>query len=108
MMVWFDAFTQNVDRTPRNPNLLVWHRKLYPIDHGAASLFPPRLGDDAGESRIAVHADRAAHPAALGGGDREGRNDCARQKLTPEVLAGIVARRSGRMAGGDSRRDDRG
>ena len=39
MLVWFDAFTQNVDRTPRNANLLVWHRKLYPIDHGAALFF---------------------------------------------------------------------
>ena len=39
MVVWFDAFTQNVDRTPRNANLLVWHRKLYPIDHGAALFF---------------------------------------------------------------------
>jgi hypothetical protein len=38
-MVWFDAFTQNIDRTPRNANLLVWHRKLYPIDHGAALFF---------------------------------------------------------------------
>ena len=36
MLVWFDGFTQNIDRTPRNANLLVWHRKLYPIDHGAA------------------------------------------------------------------------
>ena len=33
MVVWFDAFTLNIDRTPRNANLLVWHRKLYPIDH---------------------------------------------------------------------------
>jgi hypothetical protein len=39
MLVWFDAFVQNVDRTPRNANLLVWHRKLYPIDHGAALYF---------------------------------------------------------------------
>ncbi|UWZ83972.1 HipA family kinase [Occallatibacter riparius] len=39
MLVWFDAFAQNVDRTPRNANLLVWHRKLYPIDHGAALFF---------------------------------------------------------------------
>lgn len=39
MMVWFDAFTLNVDRTPRNANLLVWHRKLYCIDHGAALYF---------------------------------------------------------------------
>jgi hypothetical protein len=39
MIVWFDAFTQNIDRTPRNANLLVWHRRLYPIDHGAALFF---------------------------------------------------------------------
>jgi hypothetical protein len=38
-IVWFDAFTQNIDRTPRNANLLVWHRKLYPIDHGASLFF---------------------------------------------------------------------
>jgi hypothetical protein len=36
LAVWFDAFTQNVDRTAKNTNLLVWHRKLYLIDHGAA------------------------------------------------------------------------
>jgi hypothetical protein len=39
LAVWFDAFTQNVDRTPRNANLLVWHRRLYLIDHGAALFF---------------------------------------------------------------------
>ena len=35
-VVWFDAFVSNVDRTPRNPNLLLWHRRLWLIDHGAA------------------------------------------------------------------------
>ena len=35
-IVWFDAFTTNVDRTPRNPNMLVWHRRTWLIDHGAA------------------------------------------------------------------------
>ena len=39
MAVWFDAFVQNVDRTPRNPNLLMWHRSLYFIDHGSALFF---------------------------------------------------------------------
>jgi hypothetical protein len=38
-IVWFDAFVTNVDRTPRNPNLLCWHRSLYLIDHGAALYF---------------------------------------------------------------------
>jgi hypothetical protein len=35
-IVWFDALTTNVDRTPRNPNLLVWHGRIWLIDHGAA------------------------------------------------------------------------
>jgi len=34
--VWLDAYTTNVDRTVRNPNLLVWHRRLQLIDHGSA------------------------------------------------------------------------
>ena len=38
-IVWFDAFVTNVDRTPRNANLLVWHRALWLIDHGAALYF---------------------------------------------------------------------
>jgi hypothetical protein len=37
--VWFDAFSMNVDRTAKNPNLLLWHRRLYLIDHGAALYF---------------------------------------------------------------------
>ncbi|MER3435918.1 MAG: aminotransferase class I and II [Leptolyngbya sp. ERB_1_1] len=39
MIVWFDAFVTNVDRTPRNANLLIWHRNLWLIDHGAALYF---------------------------------------------------------------------
>lgn len=35
-VVWLDALTLNVDRTPRNPNLLTWHGRVWLIDHGAA------------------------------------------------------------------------
>jgi hypothetical protein len=38
-VVWFDAFVTNVDRTPRNTNMLMWHRRLWLIDHGAALYF---------------------------------------------------------------------
>jgi hypothetical protein len=38
-IVWFDSFITNVDRTPRNPNLLWWHKVLYLIDHGAGLYF---------------------------------------------------------------------
>jgi hypothetical protein len=38
-VVWFDAFVSNMDRSARNTNLLVWHRQLWLIDHGAALYF---------------------------------------------------------------------
>lgn len=38
-IVWFDAYVCNVDRTPRNVNMLIWHRRLWLIDHGAALYF---------------------------------------------------------------------
>lgn len=38
-VVWLDAFVANVDRSWRNPNLLVWHGRLWCIDHGAALYF---------------------------------------------------------------------
>lgn len=38
-IVWFDALVTNIDRTPRNSNLLVWHGRLWLIDHGAALYF---------------------------------------------------------------------
>jgi hypothetical protein len=38
-VLWFDALISNVDRSWRNPNLLMWHRQLQLIDHGAALLF---------------------------------------------------------------------
>jgi hypothetical protein len=38
-VLWLDAFTANVDRSWRNPNLLVWHGDLWAIDHGACLYF---------------------------------------------------------------------
>ncbi|WP_440901488.1 HipA family kinase, partial [Actinosynnema sp.] len=38
-LLWLDGLVLNVDRSWRNPNTLLWHRKLWLIDHGAA-LYP--------------------------------------------------------------------
>jgi hypothetical protein len=38
-IVWLDSLTANVDRSWRNPNLLVWHGQVWLIDHGAALYF---------------------------------------------------------------------
>jgi hypothetical protein len=57
-IVWFDAYVTNVDRTPRNTNMLMWHRRLWLIDHGATLFFHHAPGWTA-ESR------RAREPFAL-------------------------------------------
>ncbi|HEY6328014.1 MAG TPA: HipA family kinase [Blastocatellia bacterium] len=41
-IVWFDAYVLNMDRTARNANILMWHRKPWLIDHGAALYFHHR------------------------------------------------------------------
>jgi len=38
-IVWLDCLLNNVDRTARNTNMLVWHKELWLIDHGAALYF---------------------------------------------------------------------
>jgi hypothetical protein len=38
-IVWLDAFITNVDRTFRNTNMLMWHKELWLIDHGASLYF---------------------------------------------------------------------
>jgi hypothetical protein len=50
-IVWLDAFITNVDRTPRNPNLLMWHKNLWLIDHGASLYFQHSWRDWEEQSR---------------------------------------------------------
>ncbi len=38
-IVWLDAFLTNIDRTFRNTNMLIWHKELWLIDHGASLYF---------------------------------------------------------------------
>jgi HipA-like protein len=89
LLVWFDAFVLNVDRTPRNANLLVWHRKMYPIDHGAALFFhhdwPAR------ESKIESPFMEIEHHILLPWANEiEEIAQAARSQLPPEKLADIV------------------
>jgi len=85
-IVWLDAFTTNVDRTPRNPNLLIWHDRLWLIDHGAA-LYLQHGGLDP-----AAHADRPfpliAEHVLL---PHAGSILEAHQRLAPAVEAGALA-----------------
>ena len=50
-ILWFDAYVSNVDRTARNTNLLLWHRRLWMIDHGATLYFHHMAGWETAASR---------------------------------------------------------
>jgi hypothetical protein len=65
-IVWFDAFVMNVDRTPRNPNLLLAGGRLWLIDHGAAMYFHHAWAQSAGgaASPFAAIRDHVLLPRA--------------------------------------------
>jgi hypothetical protein len=65
-VVWFDALMTNVDRTPRNPNLLCWHGRVWLIDHGAAMYRQHGATDFADEAgrEFPQIADHVLLPAA--------------------------------------------
>lgn len=90
MIVWLDAFTQNVDRTARNPNLLIWHRKLYCIDHGAALYFHHHW--ESAEAKIASpFAPIRDHVLLPWASQIREASQEARRRLTPELFTAILA-----------------
>lgn len=89
MAVWFDAFVQNVDRTAKNANLLVWHKNLYLIDHGAA-LFPHHDWNSMAQKAEAAFPQIGQHILLRWASQIQEAGAIAREKLTADVLAGIV------------------
>ena len=58
-IVWLDALVTNGDRTAKNTNLLVWHRNLWLIDHGATLIFHHAWSDYLERSRSAFAGIRS-------------------------------------------------
>jgi len=89
LAVWFDAFVQNVDRNPRNPNLLMWHHSLYFIDHGAALYFHHDWGtaEEKVESPFVAIQQHVLLPWASAIADASA---LAHQRLTAGVLRAIL------------------
>ena len=90
LTVWFDAFTQNVDRTPRNANLLMWHRKLYLIDHGAALYFHHNWETMAQKSE-SPFVEIGQHVLLPWASQIEAAGAAAQAKLTQEIFTEILA-----------------
>lgn len=88
-IVWFDAFITNVDRTARNTNMLIWHRKLWLIDNGASFYFHYAGPDYRARShdRFPQIRDHVLLPYAS---EIERVDEILTPRLTPEVIRGVV------------------
>jgi hypothetical protein len=90
-IVLFDALVLNVDRTPKNPNLLCWHDALWLIDHGASLFFHHSWSP---ENRLAsassVFAPIRQHVLLPFADQLEEAATSLRQALTEARLAEIV------------------
>jgi len=89
-IVCFDAYVTNVDRTPRNPNLLCWHRALWLIDHGASLYFHHAWDDylERARGRFAPVRDHVLLPWAS---ELSAAQATLRERVTPEVIQRVVA-----------------
>ena len=89
-IVWFDAFISNVDRMPNNTNMLMWHRGLQLIDHGA-SLYFHHAWDNAiarAQQPFTRIKDHVLLPFAS---ELQAADTKLTALITPEVIRDIVA-----------------
>jgi hypothetical protein len=89
-VVWFDAFVMNVDRTPRNPNIAVWHGEPWLIDHGAA-LYVHFNWDNAERSASSRFPQVGDHILLPFAGPIPGTGERLRDLLAGGMIEGIVA-----------------
>ncbi|MCX2970138.1 MULTISPECIES: HipA family kinase [Streptomyces] len=88
-IVWFDALVGNVDRSWRNPNLLVWHGDLWLIDHGATMIWHHNWPTAA---TVATRPyDASDHVLAPCGPDLAGAAAALAPRVTEELLAACAA-----------------
>ena len=92
-LVWLDAYVANVDRSWRNPNLLVWHGRPWLIDHGASLYFHHGWSGGVGSAdRFAAQPyDASQHVLARSVGEVAGLDAELAATLTDAVLSDVVA-----------------
>jgi hypothetical protein len=88
-IVWFDAYVTNVDRTARNANMLMWHRQLWLIDHGAALYFHHSWDRYLERSQDAFPMIKDHVLLRFAGSLREAAREMS-ARITPEIVRGIV------------------
>jgi hypothetical protein len=92
-ILWLDALTLNVDRTWTNPNLLVWHRHTWAIDHGAALYvhhgWPTRRPDP--DRFASMPFDATTHVLRERAEDPWSVHDTLAARLDDDTLADVLA-----------------
>jgi hypothetical protein len=86
-IVWLDAFVANVDRSARNTNLLIWHRDLWAIDHGACLRFHHSWGS---MDTFARSPYNYADHVLRGVGDPRQAHDELATQVTPDLLRSVL------------------
>jgi hypothetical protein len=89
-IVCFDAYVTNVDRTPKNPNMLHWHKAIWLIDHGASMYFHHSWEEylERGRTAFAPIKDHVLLPWATA---LKAAAATLLSRLTPEVLERTVS-----------------
>jgi len=103
-VVWFDALMTNVDRTPRNPNLLWWHGRLWLIDHGAA-LYLQHGADDLPALAHRPFPLIGQHVLLPYAGSIAEADERLAPLLTPALVEAVVSAVPGEWLEGDEGRD---
>jgi len=88
-ILWLDAFTENVDRSWRNPNMLVWHGKPWLIDHGASLYFHHNWAR--AHAAVARPFKADDHVLAAFAADLPGADAALAPKVTGELLDEVLA-----------------
>lgn len=88
-LVWLDAFLTNVDRTRLNPNMMIWNKELWLIDHGA-SLYFHHSWKDAEEAARDPFPYIKSHVLLPSAKHMEEADRLMRQAITPRTLSKIV------------------
>jgi len=86
-VMWFDALIQNVDRTWRNPNLLVWHGSVWLIDHGSALYFQHNWP----AARPLAPFDASDHVLRGAATQLPGAHQALAPQITPALLDEVLA-----------------
>lgn len=88
-VVWLDAFLTNIDRTVKNTNMLMWHKELWLIDHGATLYFHHSWDQwrKHAESKFDFIGQHVLLPVAT---KLPGADEKMRSVFTPEVITGII------------------